>query len=191
MDFLQTMLPGGAAGSMTGQQTLDPFTVLAVMVPLALFLLVIHWALKRKERKKRAIELSYDLIALELLLFLLLPVCGAPTSCVLWMFVPLAMITVLLAFMYHRKSREAQHKRRIGKALSEGHIDKSGLLQGKIEKELKGRPAKEKEGKPEEPEEPEGPEEQKKEKKPEKDEEAEHKRIERMIERAVKKNKKS
>ena len=115
---------------------IDLVTISIALLPLLALILLLMWGKKKKGRKKRTVELSYNIIALELLLFLLLPICKQPFDCALWAAIPIIMFAALLSFMYHSLSKEANHHIRIAKAMSEGHVDKVGLLQGEIEEDL-------------------------------------------------------
>jgi hypothetical protein len=83
------------------------------------------------------VEASYNLIAIELLLYLLLPICNQPFDCSFWAIIPLAMIGILVVFIYHRRHREAEHRMRVTKAASEGHVEETGLFQEKLEEEIR------------------------------------------------------
>jgi hypothetical protein len=157
----------------------DPSALLAFL-PFILFLIVIYWGNQKHGRKKKVLEISYNLIALQLLSYLLLPVCSLPLSCFVWALIPIAMFTLVAGYGYRCMYHEAQHHLRVAKAMSEGHVKPSGLLESKIENDLK---AKVKTSPPndEVPEAPKKPAS----KPPEKSEE--HKDIEKLVESVVKK----
>ncbi|MEO0250590.1 MAG: hypothetical protein ABIN58_13920, partial [candidate division WOR-3 bacterium] len=112
------------------------YTAIMAILPFVLFLALIVWGMRRKSRGRFTVEASYALIAFQLFSLLLLPACHQPQSCFLWAFIPLAMIAILLFFVYQRAAREAQHKERISKALREGHLKQSEVLQGRLEEEI-------------------------------------------------------
>jgi hypothetical protein len=118
----------------------DFATISLALLPLIAFLLILIWGKKRAKRKKMAVEMSYNLIALELLAFLMLPICEQPFDCAFWAAIPILMFAALLSFIYHSARREAHHHLRVAKAMSEGHIDNSSLLQGEIEQNMPWEP---------------------------------------------------
>jgi hypothetical protein len=176
----------------------DPFSEIGIaflaVAPLIALLLALRWAARRKDRKKKLVELSYNLIALDVLIIMLLPIRAGPFDYGFWLLIPIAMFALLMGFLYHRKKREHQHKRRVAKALSDGHVELSELLEGRIEAEIKkkkgGKEKAEVKKEPEKEPKKEPKEILKVEPEPVKKEEHEHKKIERVVDRVVKKNKK-
>lgn len=166
--------------------TVDVGMILLALLPFILFLIVVYWGLGHKERKSKVIELSYNLVAVQLLFFLLLPICSQPFDCGIWAVIPILMFGLLASFVYHRSSKEAQHKTRISKALKEGHVDLSGLLQGKLEDEIRKSKGKQ-EVKHLKKKITEGAIEVKKEKPKPKKKEPDHKRIERVVDSVINK----
>jgi hypothetical protein len=177
----------------------DPIVLLA-FVPLTLFIIVLYWGKQKKDRQIRVSELVYSIIALQLLSYLLLPICEQPFDCSLWAIIPFFMFAAFIYFKAHRMHKEAQHHLRIAKAMAAGHVDASGLMQAAIEEDLakaeKEKPKIKKssptiqikeEPKPEEPK----PEEPKPEEpKPEiSKENLEHKEIENLVDSVIKKKK--
>ncbi len=114
----------------------DISTILLAVAPFIIFLLVLWWGSRKKARKKITIEMAYNLIALQLLVFLFLPLCELPFECGVWALIPIAMFAGLVAFVYYRMSKEAQHHMRVIKAIQEGHIGYAEVLQGQIEEEI-------------------------------------------------------
>lgn len=117
----------------TAQGSLDLVTPLFVLLPFIIFLLLVYWGMQKKDRKKRVIEASYNLIALQVLALLISPVCHDSFVCMAWAMVPVIMFAVLMYFSYHRKKKESESKKIIAKALADGHIHITGLLEGKLE----------------------------------------------------------
>lgn len=167
---------------------LDAGTVLLAVAPFIIFLIVLWWGSKKKTRKKVAVEMAYNLIALQLLVFLLLPLCEQPFECGVWALIPIAMFAGLVAFVYYRMSKEAQHHMRVIRAIQGGHIGDVEVMQGQLEEEIAEADKKEPKKKEDEPEE-------ELEETPEKTEELEekpkvhpeHKKIERVIHNVLKK----
>jgi hypothetical protein len=124
------------------------------------------------------------MIAVDLLLFLIVPVCEQPINCGIWAMVPIFMFAALVGFAYRRMSKEAQHKMRVVKAMREGHITNMGLYEGKLEDEVKSAEKREKQ-KQEKKEQI--IEEGLKEKKA--PEELDHKKIERIVHKVITKKK--
>jgi len=118
-------------------QSFDFVTILLVLLPFIAFLLLIRWGLQKKQRMKTVVELSYNLIALELLFFVIFPICAQPIDCGFWAIIPIVMFSALPAFVRHRKKREKQHEHRLNKAVDDGHLTKTGVIAGKLEAEIK------------------------------------------------------
>jgi hypothetical protein len=118
-------------------QDFDFFTILLVLIPFIAFLVLLHWGDHKKNRKKTVIELSYNLIALELLFLLLFPICLQPFDCGFWAIIPIAMFGLLGGFVYRRKNKDEAHERRLAKAVADGHLKKTHVIAGKLEEELK------------------------------------------------------
>ena len=165
---------------------LDAGTVLLAVAPFIIFLIVLWWGSKKKTRKKMTVEMAYNLIALQLLVFLFLPLCDQPFECGVWALVPIAMFAGLIAFVYYRMSKEAQHHMRVIRAIQDGHIGDVEAMQGQLEEEIT-----EADKKPKKKREPEEKLEEGTEKKEEPEEKPkvhpEHKKIERVIHSVLKK----
>lgn len=188
MSIAQIVLPSEAVSP---GPSVDIVTIVIALVPFILMVGLIYWASKKKTRKQMGVEMSYNLIALELLLFVVLPICNEPFNCAYWAIIPILMFAFLVGFIYVRKAKEVRHKRRVAKALSDGHVELSELLQGKLEEEINSKKGgKEKEAIKKELVKKEPKELLKATPKPKK-KESEHKKIEKMIDKVVEKNKKS
>jgi hypothetical protein len=173
-------LPVVMVGEASSQSaTFDPIVLLA-FIPFILFLITIYWGKQRKDRKKRVLEICYNLIGLQLLFYLLLPICEQPVDCALWSIIPILMFAALMGFAYYRMRQEADHHLRVARALADGHVERTGLMQGKIEEELAAEEKKSKKKALEEKP-------RKEEKKEEPSEKPDHSEIESLIDGVVKK----
>jgi len=146
------VLPGNSSGA--SGQSVDLITPIAVILPFLLLIYVLSWGSKRKERKKRVIEASYNLIALDLLLLVILPACAKALSCGFVVLIPLIMFLLLVLFVFTRSKREAEHEMRLLKAVKDGHLRPVDLMRGGLEEEIRkaevtGKKAKKEVPKPE------------------------------------------
>lgn len=143
-------LPGSGSGAPA--QGFDLITPLAVIIPFLLFLYVLSWGSKRKERKKRVVELSYNLIALDLLILVILPACTKNLSCGTIVIIPLIMFLLLILFIFNRSKKEAEHELRLLKAIKDGHMRPVDIMRGRLEEEIRSAEAEKKKAKKEAPE---------------------------------------
>ncbi len=117
-----SMNPPAGVGAQTSLYAEMAISIIVPLLIFSLFVLIIWWGTKKAERKKRTIEMSYNLIALQLLAFLMLPVCKGSAICLLWSMLPVAMFALLIWFMYHRAKKEAEHKIRVIKGMKRGAV---------------------------------------------------------------------
>ncbi len=111
--------------------SLDLGTVLTALAPFAAFALILVWGVRRRKNRKMAMEMAYNMIALELLLFLLLPICEQPFDCGWWASILIFMFGALVAFYYHHLSRDARHVMRLIEAIKAGHIGEVELVRAR------------------------------------------------------------
>jgi hypothetical protein len=118
--LLESVSASGCAASPLGL----PGNLTLGLIPFVAFLILFHWGLQRKNRKEAVIRLGYMLIALEILLFGLVPYSVDGLSCtgVTWVIPAMIMLLVLSAFIIHRRSMEQMHDDVISTARMRGHL---------------------------------------------------------------------
>ncbi len=177
-----------SGGSAAPGQPMDVLTITLAVLPFIVFLFVLWWGSGKKGRKKMAVEMAYNLIALQLLLFLLLPICEQPFSCGAWALLPIAMFAGLIAFTYRRMVKEAEHTLRVIDAIKQGHIgDSDGALERSDEKPPKTDKKGKKKGSRKKEKKPKGEKKGQSKTPEEKAEHHEHKKIDRLIKDVMKK----
>gem|GEM_PF-4989436 len=107
---------------MGGAGCFDPLSLI-VLVPLVILAIIFVWAIQKKSRATIAIKASYIFIALDLVLFLIVPVCSVPFPCYVWTLVPLVMFGMLIFFLLRRFKHDYEHEKRLVHAMVDGHID--------------------------------------------------------------------
>jgi len=130
-----TVSPGVPGGSYAPAP--DVGSIAVALIPVIIFAALLYWGFQKKTRKKTTVEVSYNLIAIEALVVLFLPLCRETVSCAVWAVLPVGMFIGLVAFIYHRKAREKEHKEAIKKAAVEGHIKTTVLVRETMHDDLK------------------------------------------------------
>jgi len=114
-------------------------TIIALLVPLAILIYILHWGSRKAKRKDMALEVSYNLIALEIIMLVLSPLCSH-NMCIFGAAVPVAMLVAMMFFAYHRKRRDREHAAGVAKAIAEGHVRPDSLIQKKFQEEIGASP---------------------------------------------------
>lgn len=130
-----TVSPGVSGGNYA--PALDVGSIVIAFIPVIIFAAMLYWGFQKKTRKKTTVEVSYNLIAIEALVVLFLPLCRETVSCAVWAALPIGMFIGLVAFIYHRKAKEKEHKDAIKKAAVEGHIKTTVLVRETMHDDLK------------------------------------------------------
>jgi hypothetical protein len=122
--------PGAAAYS-----GVEATTVIALLIPLAILIYILHWGSKKAKRKDTALEVSYNLVALEIIMLVLSPLCSH-NMCLFGAAIPVIMLIALMLFVYHRKCRDREYAADIAKAVSEGHVRPDSIIHKKFQEEM-------------------------------------------------------
>lgn len=110
-------------------------TVIALLIPLAILIYILHWGSRKAKRKDMALEVSYNLVALEIIMLVLSPLCSH-NMCLFGAAIPVIMLIALMFFVYHRKRRDREYAADIAKAVSEGHVRPDSLIHKKFQEEM-------------------------------------------------------
>jgi hypothetical protein len=110
-------------------------TIIALLIPLAILIYILHWGSRKAKRKDKALEVSYNLVALEIIMLVLSPLCSN-NMCIFGAAIPVAMLIALMFFAYHRKRRDREYAADVAKAISEGHVRPDSLIQKKFQEEI-------------------------------------------------------
>ncbi len=96
----------------------DPAVFILAVAPFAALVLVMYWGTLRAHRARTALLASYALVAAELVLYMMLPLCQQPFDCGFWAIFPASMLAVIVAFFIFRYHKDLKHKRRVSSAIT-------------------------------------------------------------------------